>query len=383
VAVIALDTLSVRATLTREIRDRIEKQHGFPGEGIMVAATHNHAGPAVTAFGKSPLAAEYVEDMLQKLSTAFGEALKRSEAAEIGFAHGFEWRVAHNRRIIMRDGFVKTHGNFKDPKALCYEGPVDPEVSVLAVRRAADQKLIGCIVNYTCHPTHHGGGTDFSGGYPAALCKALEAQGWPVALFVNGACGNIHDANPAAGGTGMDPAEIGRILCEDVQTLTSGIAYSADVPLRHKHKVVELDFRDLTDDEIHGGVPGAQRFGSNETYDTLIVDLVEKIKSEKTQRAELQALFIGDHAYAAIPSEYFVEFGLRIKEETWPRRTMIVSCANGMVGYLPTREAFRRGGYETTFYNGTCLAHNAGDKVTNAMIRLINSVKRPQPGEAQ
>lgn len=374
-AVIALDTLSVRWSLTQEIRTRLANRFSFPADAILVAATHNHAGPAVTGFGKVPLAAAYVEDMLQKLTAAFGEALARLQPAEIGFAHGFEWRIAHNRRIAMRDGTTKTHGTFNDINALCYEGPVDPEVSVMAVRRAADQKALGCIVNYTCHPTHAGGGTDFSGGYPAAVCKALEGQGWPIGLYLNGACGNIHDGEPAAGGKGLTPEEIGRLLCEDVQALTAGLTYSADLPLKHKHKFVELAFRDLTEAEIRGTVTGAQRFSSNEVYDSLIVDLVEKIKTEGKQRAELQALFIGDHVLAAIPAEYFVEFGLKIKEQTWPKRTLVVSCANGMVGYLPTREAFRRGGYETTFYNGTCLAHDAGDKVTNAMIRLVKSVK--------
>jgi neutral ceramidase len=118
-------------------------------------------------------------------------------------------------------------------------------------------------------------------------------------------------------------------------------------------------------------VHGAQRFAPTELYDSLIAELVKKIRAEGRQRAELQALFIGDHALAAVPAEYFVEFGLDIKEKTWPTHTFVVSCANGMVGYLPTREAFRRGGYETTFYDGTCTARGAGEKVTSAMIRLV------------
>lgn len=373
-AVIALDTLSVRASLVTDIRQRLESTYGFPGAGIMVAATHNHAGPAVTGFGKVPLAAEYVKTLLDRICAAFGEALRQLQPAEIGFGHGFEWRVAHNRRVCMRDGTTKTHGAFKDSNSLCYEGPIDPEVGILAVRRVADKAPLGCLVNYACHPTHFGGGSDFSGGYPAALCTALQARGWPVALFLNGACGNIHDADPATG-KGLEPAEIARLLADDVAAFTAGIAYGTDLELDSCSRVIELDFRELTDAEIRGTVHGAQRFAATELYDSLITELVEKIRAEGKQRAELQVLFIGEHALAAVPAEYFVEFGLKIKEKTWPRHTFVVSCANGMVGYLPTREAFRRGGYETTFYNGTCLALNAGDQLTNAMIRLINRRK--------
>ena len=51
-------------------------------------------------------------------------------------------------------------------------------------------------------------------------------------------------------------------------------------------------------------------------------------------------------AFASQPSESFVEHGLRIKESTWPVRTWVVCYANGMLGYLPHEEAFKRGGYE-------------------------------------
>ena len=370
-AVIALDTLSVRWSLVSELRQRLKDAFGFPPAGVMVAATHNHAGPAVTGFGKVPMAKEYVAEMLDKIVATFGRALERLEPAEIGFGHRFEWRIAHNRRIVMRDGTAKTHGTFHDVDSLCYEGPVDPEVGVIALRRAGDHGPLGCIVNFACHPTHHGGGNDFSGGYPAALCKALATDGWPDALFLNGACGNLHDANPAEGGKGTPPDEIGRLLAEDVKACTAAIPWQTEIGLAHRTRHIHLNFRDLTDEEIRGAVHGAQRFNTNEVYDSLIVNLVEKIRAEGCQHAELQALFFGDVALAAVPAEYFVEFGLRIKEQTWPRRTLVVSCANGMVGYLPTREAFRRGGYETTFYNGTCLAHDAGDRLTGAVVRLI------------
>ena len=108
--------------------------------------------------------------------------------------------------------------------------------------------------------------------------------------------------------------------------------------------------------------------------------LVAKMRREGRQKVELQALLLGDHVIAAVPGEYFVEFGLRIKEKVWPKRALIASCANGMVGYLPTREAFSRGGYETTLYGGTRLAHNAGDRITSAMIRLI--LARPSRNHA-
>jgi len=67
----------------------------------------------------------------------------------------------------------------------------------------------------------------------------------------------------------------------------------------------------------------------------------------------------------------FVQHGLRIKLESGPRRTVVVGHANGMVGYVPTKEAFERGGYETTFAMSSRLAPEAGDMLADAAIGLI------------
>jgi hypothetical protein len=66
-----------------------------------------------------------------------------------------------------------------------------------------------------------------------------------------------------------------------------------------------------------------------------------------------------------------VELGLRIKEGAYPIRALVATCANGRVGYLPTRDAFRRGGYETTFGPSSMLAPEAGDLVVKAGVELV------------
>ena len=50
---------------------------------------------------------------------------------------------------------------------------------------------------------------------------------------------------------------------------------------------------------------------------------------------------------------------------------LVVSHANGMVGYVPTAKAFVRGGYETTFTGSSRLAPEAGDILADAAIALV------------
>ena len=88
----------------------------------------------------------------------------------------------------------------------------------------------------------------------------------------------------------------------------------------------------------------------------------------------MQAIKVGDWHFAGIPGEYFVEHQLRIEMETHPKHSFVVGGANGMIGYLPTKAAFTRGGYETTLGPPSWMAPGAGDMLVDAAVRLIQDM---------
>jgi neutral ceramidase len=61
----------------------------------------------------------------------------------------------------------------------------------------------------------------------------------------------------------------------------------------------------------------------------------------------LQVLQIGDITLAGVPGEFFTKLGLDIKRRSPFRYTYIAELANDWIGYLPDREAFKLGGYQT------------------------------------
>jgi hypothetical protein len=376
VAFVQLDTLCVRWTTVADVRERVKDAYGFPGQNVMVAATHNHAGPAVANVGDVPRDDAYVETMVQKVVSAFGQALESAQEAEVGFASVAEFGVAWNRRVIMRDGTVRTHGTFNDPNALCLEGPVDPEVAVLAARKRGGE-LLGAIVDFTCHPAHHGGSTELSGGFPGVLASEMRRRGCPVTLYLNGASGNISHSDPTRNGAGNTKEEMGLILASDVSKTLAAMKFRADLKVGCEAETIQLPFRKATEDEIKGTLRGAQRFIDSAIYDRGMPGVLERIRRMGTQPAEVQVLFLDEYAYAAIPAEYFVQHGLRIKEKSHPRHALVVGHANGMVGYVPHKEAFLRGGYETTFAGSSRLAPEAGDLLADCAIELINSWGHP------
>ena len=377
---IQLDTLCIPREQAARIREEVARRHAFPGDNVMVAATHNHAGPAVANCGDVKRDDAYVEALVEWVASAFGQALSNMQPAEIGFGTTFEFDVPHNRRVIMRDGTVRTQTSFNDPNALCMEGPIDPEVAVLAAR---DQQgtLLGALVNFACHPTHHGGGTCLSAGFPGVLAKQMKERGCPVTLFLNGASGNITDMDFQRGGARKSHEEIGEILAGDVQRALARVEYRREAELRCAAETVQLPFRQLTEDEINGTKRGAQRFIDPAIYERAIPRLIERMRRMGTEPAEVQVISIDEYAFAGIPAEYFVQLGLRIKEQCYPRHALVVAHANGMVGYVPHKEAFLRGGYETTFGGGSRLAPEAGDMLADCAIELIGRGPAPRTAE--
>lgn len=372
VAFVQLDTAVIERSDTLRIRERIARLYDFPPDAIMVAATHNHAGPAVGYDGDTKPDAGYVASLIERVIEAFGEALANLNPVEIGFGSGYEFRVAHNRRVVMRDGTVRTHGKFTDPNALYIEGPIDPEVTVMAVRRPGGE-LLGAVINYACHPTHEGGSTKLTAGFPGVLARELGAQGCPVTLFLNGAAGNVHTDRPEDGGKPRPMEECGALLAETVGTVLAGVEYHHELPLRYSRTEIDLPYRELTEAEIRGTTRGAQRFIDPKIYEREIASLRRHIAANPTERAEVQAFHFGEHVYVSVPGELFVELGLEIKTRAYPKRVSVVGYANGSVGYLPHRAAFERGGYETTFCGSSRLAPGAGEQVVEAALSLLTA----------
>jgi neutral ceramidase len=125
---------------------------------------------------------EYLAEMKEKCSKAFGEALQHLQPAEIGFARVLEFGVGFNRRTVTRSGTFKTQMPFLNDDALYTEGPVDPEVAVWQVRSTQGIPL-GAIIQFACHPINLGGTKKISSVWPGLLSTRVEGSGTPVCFL--------------------------------------------------------------------------------------------------------------------------------------------------------------------------------------------------------
>ncbi|MCC2629976.1 MAG: hypothetical protein K0S14_3626 [Thermomicrobiales bacterium] len=96
-----------------------------------------------------------------------------------------------------------------------------------------------------------------------------------------------------------------------------------------------------------------------------------KSDDELTEEIEIQAVALGNVAIVGFPVELFSDFGRRVKAGSPFPDTLIATLANGWHGYAPTLEAFNRGGYEPRFAYPSRLAPEAGGRMTDAAVELL------------
>jgi hypothetical protein len=375
VAFVSLDVLSVRWPMAEAIRDRAEAV-GITRGNVMVAATHNHTGPPVSSPGLATKNPAYIAKLVEKVGAAISDAVAKLAPAKIAVASGIEGRVSFIRRCVMKDGTVKTHP--KGPGIRVAESAIDPEVGVIAVRDMSD-RLLGLLVNFTCHPVHGGGEPRLSAGWPGVLYAELKrALGRDVVtVFLNGALGDTHHENPLS----TEPVDtntkqrVGSLLAETVLRMLPDMTSFSDISLAASRTTIRVPYRDI-DGPLGEHYALRQRFAGNEIYDQLIAKLRRKRAVRDHVLAEVQAIRIdADTALVSLPAEAFSGIGLDIKSRSPFKRTYVVAPANGIIGYVPMEKAFERGGYETSLSMGSKLDPRAANLLTQTALEQLGRVR--------
>jgi hypothetical protein len=173
--------------------------------------------------------------------------------------------------------------------------------------------------------------------------------------------------------------QVGTQLAARVRDALTDLAFGDELRLGGATQTIQLPFRTLSAEERGGTLRGVQRHAGRGSepvewpaiYAEMIAEVEREVAEERVQVAEIQCLELGDELLVGLPAEPFVELGLAIKEAAFPRRATVVGLANGMVGYVPTGAAFRRGGYETTLSTVSKLAPEAGELLVEAVVDVL------------
>jgi hypothetical protein len=342
-AIVTLDTIGAWDEMVKLARERIEKLAAIPAANIMIAASHNHSGPAFDTESK------WGRELVDKLGTAAMQAAKDSRSVTIGYG---EDRIEFNinrRKVINGRAVVRLNP----------EGPNDPRVKVLRFDDGRSLTPLAVVMHAVCHPCFFTWGDKGSQPYPNGYPKMSadfpgEAQTFvemcygdqTSSLFLQGCAGDIRPNLPGHPYRCADEADIqwaGRDLGSAVvRTLARGVTREQ---LRDRPSYYAI------------------RVASS------VVSLPGK---EGRVDAELQAMKIGPYLLLTMPGEPMVEYGFKLEQAISDRAIpIIVGYANGNLGYIATADAYEVGGYEP---NTSKLAPEAEAIILSELARLADRV---------
>ncbi|MFN3486269.1 MAG: hypothetical protein ACK44W_12415, partial [Planctomycetota bacterium] len=380
VALVGVDAIFIGKQTVTQARERIARNTGIPAANVLVAASHTHTGgPLHLCHGVEP-DPSYQDRVANAVAKAVEDAWAALRPCEVGVGLGKEETISFNRRFFMKDGREITHpgkpGTPHHSKIVRPAGPIDPDVGVLAVR-TPEGEVAGVVVNFACHATAVGGDL-FSADFIGPLRKHLKAaygEGCQV-VFLNGASGDITQVDNRAPGNDFGAARserMGAKLAAEVVRTIGRMSWLKTLSTAVVTETVPVRIRPEPDVAAERPAYGLGS-GPEDRYAVERKKVAEMRQKTPMLDCEVQGLRIGPLGIATNGAEYFVEYGLRIKEASPHRYTWFVELANEYIGYVCTAQAYVAGGYEPRTAETSFLASDAGQRLLEGALRALNRV---------
>lgn len=375
VALLSVDVCVIPAKLVRDLQ-QVCAPYLAP-EHVIIAATHTHVAPCTTNF----LVGEADPAFLARLSEAVAQSVQRAiadlEECELYAGAGYLEQMGWNRRGMRRDGSCHMYwGSWKED-FVGIEGPRDGEVGVLFARRA-DGRVKVVIPSFATHPNCVEGESFYSADLPGEVRRVLRGVlGADVGVvYFTGAAANTapsimednpQNVQPWRGEQGLVRSgaylggEILKVIATEVKPMQNPV-------LRHERMVLQIPMRPWDAWVDLREFQGAMRDFFEQSRD----DWPRLLQEDNPVETSLHVVRVGDAAICCNPAELYVEFGLAMKKRSPARVTLIAELADGYVGYVPTPEAIRHGGYSALSASHTRLIPEAGWMIVDQSQALLN-----------
>ena len=383
-AVINLDWICIDEDIVERIRCGINQRTGIQAKNISVCTTHSHSVPNTLSFwGWGERENTYIDSVLPEVIHSVELAKENLREVEIGFAVT-ESLVGVNRRGIMEDGSVCFRA---DPN-----GFFDPTMTVAHFRDKSGD--VGILVHYGAHGTAMGCNRQVSRDWCGVMKDRIESQFNAPVLFLNGAIGDVGPRTNYRSGDGLSAGtgdglhairEVGyRAATDAIRALLSIREWRSELKFEILTEDIFLPYAPLTPLadaklELTQWEPRKEEWGT---------PMCEYMHSRAVIEAHKQPLLkgrnftqtitcLGPLAIVPMPGEMFSGISLRLRQGSPFQYTLSCSVSNGLLSYLPTREARHRGGYECWVGKAAgayLLADNIDDVLVEQNLKLLRKM---------
>ncbi len=428
IVIAGCDLISIFNPAVDEIRSRIADAVGTTAECVLINCSHTHCGPNLRDYSweseaQRNLQAAYLENLKLALTGCAVAADRRAVPARIGTGQGSSY-IGINRRELDVSGKIFLGEN--------PNGPMDPTVGVVRIDDI-NGKPLAVLFSYGCHTVTMGPKfLGLSPDFPGPARDVIERATGAMAVFLQAAAGDI---NPI---TGIGPTEddgenmtrLGNSLGGEVLKVLAGIR-------TNQKRGERIIFASLTKNSMYTYVPvedvPVTLDAAGETAQLPLVDLpcledargilaqceqrLAKAKSDGfaphqlaffyrfrdwaqlllrhaeagdkhlTVGVNLQAMRIGNMAFASAAGETLVELGLGVKAKSPFPETHFLGYSNGCIGYIPPANCYPAGGWSPweiylvpdmlcqSYMLPMHVAPEAGQMLVDRCVELLSQLK--------
>lgn len=369
-------------------RQEIAKATGIAEDHIMLGSTHTHSAPKFAGWDG---ATQYVEDWKAAMVKVGQDALADLSVAEAYYGSVQTENCVYVRHYQLIDGTVTSSGvSGGDPSIVGHPSESDQELQAIRFDRGEEKKDV-ILMSFNSHPTWFGGvtETDMSADYPAPTREHIEANGDYLVAFFLGDAGNQGPTSkymPEIATAPKDYREhgqrLGQYVLDMIPTMTKATGDEVKLLGQHYAATTNKDKIDMVQQatevvNIHNtqgreaGLAAAEKYGFYQHLEASAI--LKRAKADATTDVWMNVLAIGDDmSFVFAPYEMFSESGSYIRANTPYGITLLSSCSNGGVGYLPSLAAFEYGCYES--YT-TRLAKGSAEELAEEYISMLTEMK--------
>lgn len=327
-SLIAIDSLGLTTLLADELRSIVAEQLKADIACVMLNFSHTHSAPAPL----SPVNGErYFHFLCERIKKCVTVAMDKLRSCKVGWTMA-DTEIGENRR----EGCTA----------------VDRRLGAFRLTDSVTGRPLAVVLRITAHANilmrdSNKISSDF---FHVAREKLQKYFLCPV-MLIQGAAGNVKPTgvDKIFGGGVSDLERISDSLLESakhlhfdvaevrsLQMYTRGLDYYADVP-------AEAEAKQIADD--------AKRFCGIDGSDWLRE--CERLRNagvvSQIQKREIQFFHLNDGCLCGVPEEIFCEISIEASRRAHSPYLLLNGYTNGCTGYLPHREEWVKGGYETLY----------------------------------
>lgn len=383
------DLTCTPATLADSIRESVSAATGVPFENILIHATHTHSAPD-TGNKAEPSIPRYVELLKCKhIEAAAGAMADRKAVTGAEMARTHTQDLSFVRHYVLKDGSYKGD-NFGDLNRSPYEGHTtepDSEMRLVKFHRMGGQDVL--LVNWQSHPHRTGGSDkyDVSADIVGVMRDEVEAALGCKFIYFSGASGNINPssrmkkdkrtANFLEQGKALAEAALSAedsyqpLTLTEVTVCTRKVWSETNRPdekLLEGARIVRAHWEKTND--FLSSCALANTYGINSPYAAAAI-IRHHEDPHDGYDVPFTAVSFGDFAFVAVPYEMFDTNAKYIRDNSPFLMTLVASCTNDYLSYIPSAYGYIHGCYEA---DCAIFKPGAGERFAYAMLQMLDSL---------